>query len=187
MTAQDPHKVTPVTSAPADKASPEGTRPAPTVHAPEGPTMDGDKARAASREAHGFGGATANKAGSSIGELVAKITSQFSALVRDEIKYTGVQAKTKVNRFSKGGIFFAIAGVLALYMLGMLLTSAAMAFANIVPVWAGFLIVAGILLIIVIILALLGKSAIDKAKKAQVDPKSGLNKNVEALKKGFEK
>lgn len=187
MTAQDPHKVTPVTSVPADKASPEGTRPAPTVHAPEGPTMDGGKARDEARAAHGFGGATASKPGNSIGELVAKITSQFSALVRDEIKYTGVQAKTKASRFGKGAGFLAVAGVLALYMLGLLLTAASIAFGNIVPMWAGFLIVAGILLVIIAFLALMGKSAIDKAKKAEVDPKSGLNKNVEALKKGFEK
>lgn len=149
--------------------------------------MDGDKARTNSRVAHGFGGETASKPGSSIGELVAKITSQFSALVRDEIKYTTVQAKTKAQRFGKGGAFLAIAGVLALYMLGLLFTAASLAFAEIVPVWAGFLIVAGILLVIILILALLGKSAIDKANKAQVDPKSGMNKNVEAIKKGFEK
>lgn len=123
----------------------------------------------------------------SIGELVAKITSQFSALVRDEIKYTGIQAKTKGQRFGKAGAFFAIAGVLALYMLGLLFMAAVWGFGNLVPLWAAFLIVSGILLIIIITLGLLGKKAIDKAKQAELDPKKGFQKDVEAVKKGLQK
>ncbi|USR79588.1 phage holin family protein [Arcanobacterium pinnipediorum] len=123
----------------------------------------------------------------SIGELVAKITSQFSALVRDEIKYTTLQAQTKVKRLGVGGVLLAVAGIFALYMLGFIFTSIAMAFALIVPEWAGYLITAGILLVIILILALIGKRSLDKAKKTEIDPKSGLTKNVDAIKKGFEK
>ncbi|QJC21242.1 phage holin family protein [Arcanobacterium buesumense] len=126
-------------------------------------------------------------AGSSIGELVAKITSQFSALVRDEIKYTGLQAKTKVKQLGAGGVLFAIAGVLALYMLGFLFAGIAWAFAELVPVWAGYLITAGIILLVILILALLGKRSLTKASQAKIAPKDGLAKNVEAIKKGFDK
>ncbi|WP_308165734.1 phage holin family protein [Arcanobacterium phocae] len=125
--------------------------------------------------------------GGSIGELIAKITSQFSALVRDEIKYTGLQAKAKVTRLGIGGVLLAVAGILALYMLGFLFTGIAWAFAIILPIWAGYLITAGILLVIILILALVGKKSIDKASQATVNPKAGLVKNVEAIKKGFEK
>nr|WP_216452519.1 phage holin family protein [Arcanobacterium phocae] len=125
--------------------------------------------------------------GGSIGELIAKITSQFSSLVRDEIKYTGLQAKAKVTRLGIGGVLLAVAGILALYMLGFLFTGIAWAFAIILPIWAGYLITAGILLVIILILALVGKKSIDKASQATVNPKAGLVKNVEAIKKGFEK
>nr|WP_216400574.1 phage holin family protein [Arcanobacterium phocae] len=125
--------------------------------------------------------------GGSIGELIAKITSQFSALVRDEIKYTGLQAKAKVTRLGIGGVLLAVAGILALYTLGFLFTGIAWAFAIILPIWAGYLITAGILLVIILILALVGKKSIDKASQATVNPKAGLVKNVEAIKKGFEK
>nr|WP_253281635.1 phage holin family protein [Arcanobacterium phocae] len=125
--------------------------------------------------------------GGSIGELVAKITSQFSALVRDEIKYTGLQAKTKVTRLGIGGVLLAVAGILALYMIGFLFAGIAWAFATILPIWAGHLITAGILLVIILILALVGKKSIAKASQATVNPKAGLVKNVEAIKKGFEK
>ncbi|QRV02386.1 phage holin family protein [Arcanobacterium phocisimile] len=123
----------------------------------------------------------------SIGELVAKITSQFSALVRDEIKYTKLQAQTKIKRLGVGGVLLVVAGVLALYMLGFLFTSIALAFSLLVPEWAGYLITAGILLLIIIVLALIGMSSLKKAKDAEIDPKIGLTKNVDAIKKGFEK
>lgn len=130
---------------------------------------------------------TSPKPEGSIGELVAKITGQFSALVRDEIKYTSMQAKTKGQRFGKAGAFFAVAGVLALYMLGLLFMAAVWGFGNLVPLWAAFLIVSGILLVIIITLGLLGKKAIDKAKLADLDPKKGIQKDVDAVKKGLQK
>ncbi|ADH91969.1 phage holin family protein [Arcanobacterium haemolyticum] len=132
-------------------------------------------------------GMASKPSGGSIGELVAKITSQFSALVRDEIKYTGIQAKTKVKRLGVGGVLLAVAGVLSLYMLGLLFAGVAWAFAVIVPVWAGYLITAGILLVIIALLALFGKMSLDKAAAAKIDPKGGIEKNVEAIMKGFEK
>lgn len=154
-------------------AGASGDRPAPTDHAPEGPSSLAGQ------------GPVAPKSGQSVGELVAKVTAQFSALVRDEITYNKLQATSKVKKLGLGGALLAVAGVLALYMLGLLLMAAAFAFANIVPVWAGFLIVAGILLLIILILAGIGAGRLKASQKHQVNPALGLQKDVDAMKKGL--
>lgn len=123
----------------------------------------------------------------SIGELVAKITAQFSALVRDEIKFAGIQLKAKATKSGIGGAMFAVAGVLALYALGILLMAAAYGIAEALPIWLSFLIVGVVLLVICGILALVGAKKLKAAKKNVVDPKKGLERDVNALKKGFEK
>lgn len=131
---------------------------------------------------------SALKSGSpTIGELVAKITAQFSALIRDEIKFAVAQAKSKVAKLGTAGALFAVAGILALYMLSMLLMAAGFGLANVVSTWLAFLIVAGGLLVIILILALVAMSKIKSAQKDTIDPKAGINKDVEAIKKGFNK
>ncbi|MFP7696366.1 phage holin family protein [Trueperella sp. LYQ143] len=152
------------------------SRPAPTTHSVEGPqTLSG---RSPVKSGPGT---------QSIGELVAKVTAQFSALVRDEITYTKLQATQKVKNLGTGGVMFAIAGVLALYMFGILLLAGGYALSLVVPLWAAFLIVAGILLLVILILALIGKSKMDAAKKNVIDPAGGMKKNVAAVKKGIKK
>ncbi|MFY9262389.1 MAG: phage holin family protein [Actinomycetaceae bacterium] len=127
------------------------------------------------------------KSSGSIGDLVAKITSQFSALVRDEIRLAGMQAKAKAISLGIGGVMLAIAGVLSLYALGFLLASAAWGLSNFMPTWLAFLAVAGGLLAICALLGLVGAIALLKARKGNIDPKIGMEKNIDALKKGLEK
>ncbi|MCM3907820.1 MULTISPECIES: phage holin family protein [Trueperella] len=124
--------------------------------------------------------------GQSVGELVAKITAQFSALVRDEIRYTKLQATSKVKKLGIGGVLLAVAGVLALYMLGTLLLAAGYGLATVMPLWAAFLVVSGGLLLIILILALIAVSRFKAANKHTVDPKGGLEKDIEAVKKGIQ-
>lgn len=139
---------------------------------PQGPaTLSGKGPKAAS--------------GLSIGELVAKITAQFSALVRDEIRYTKLEATSKVKKFGIGGVLLAVAGVLALYMLGTLLLAAGYGLATVMPTWAAFLVVSGGLLLIILILALIGIQRFKAAQKHIVDPKGGLEKDIDAIKKGI--
>lgn len=123
--------------------------------------------------------------GQSIGELVAKITAQFSALVRDEITYTKLQATAKIKKIGTGGALLAVAGVLALYMLGTLLLAAGYGLATVMPTWAAFLVVSGILLLIILILALVGLLLFKASQKHTVDPKDGLKKDINAVKKGI--
>lgn len=123
----------------------------------------------------------------SVGELVAKITAQFSALIRDEITYTKKQATAKAKKLGIGGVLIGAGVFLALYMFGMLLFAAAYGLATVLPVWAAFLIVAGALLLIIVALILVGVSRIKASQAHAVNPKEGLEKNLAAVKKGVQK
>lgn len=123
----------------------------------------------------------------SVGQLVAKVTAQFSSLIRDEIKYATMQLKAKVVKSAVGAALFAVAGVLALYALGILLLAAGFAIALALPAWAAFLIVGGVLLLICIILALVGINRFKAAEEHEFDPKAGIEQDIDAVKKGLDK
>ena len=103
-----------------------------------------------------------------IGQLVSDATTDLSAIVRGEIELAKTEVTASVSRAGKGGGMLAVAGVLALYMLGLLLFAAAWGLeAAGLPLWAGLLIVSGVLLLIIAILALVG---INQLKKVQPKP-----------------
>lgn len=123
----------------------------------------------------------------SIGELVSTIMEQISSLVRGEIDYALANAKAKGSEIGAGGVLFAVAGVVALFGVTMLLFAAAAAIATVLPWWAAFLIVGAALLAIAGILALVGKSHLDKSKDYEIDPKAGVDRSIDAVKTGFRK
>ncbi|MDN5559916.1 MAG: phage holin family protein, partial [Ruaniaceae bacterium] len=79
-----------------------------------------------------------------------------------------------------------VAGVLALYMLGLLLFAAVWAFSLIMPLWAAFLVVSGILLVIIAGLVVIGGIELKKANDVAVNPVTGLKASTDAAKKGFQ-
>lgn len=122
-----------------------------------------------------------------IGELVAKITAQISAIVRNEIKFAVLQGKAKASKLGVGGALFAVAGLLGIYLLGMLLLAAVHAFALVVPMWAAYLIVSGILLLIMLILVLVGIKLFKASSQHNPNPTPGFKKDIAAVKKGIGK
>ncbi len=122
-----------------------------------------------------------------IGELIAQVSEQASSLVRDEIAYAQANLKAKITNIGVGGVLIAISAVLAVFAFTLLLFAAVAAFALILPWWASFLIVAGILLLITLILVAIGGAQFKASKKHVVDPKGGLEQDVAAFKKGLNK
>ncbi|MGC0141557.1 phage holin family protein [Pseudactinotalea sp. Z1732] len=118
----------------------------------------------------------------SVGALLAKVTENISALVRDEIELVQTQLAEKGKAMGLGIGLFVGAGVSGLFMLGWLLTAGMFGLATVMPYWAASLIVAGVLLVVVVILALLGKSALSKAPSPQTG--ENIKKDVEAVKQG---
>jgi hypothetical protein len=101
-----------------------------------------------------------------IGQLVADATHDLEGIVRGEIALAKAEVTTGAKVIGKGaGLLFG-AGFLALMAVVFLLHSAAWGIAVWLPVWAGYLIVAVVVLIVAGILGLLGKKALDRARPA---------------------
>ena len=110
----------------------------------------------------------------------------MQALVKGEIELAKVKATNMAKRSGLGIALLVVAGVLALYMLGFLFGAVAEALVLAVPMWAAKLIVAGILLVLVAILALVGKASLQKGISEKPDPQEGIKEGIAAVKKGLE-
>jgi hypothetical protein len=100
-----------------------------------------------------------------LGQLVADATHDVSSIVRSEIALAKAEVGADVKKAGVGAGMFATAGVLAFLALILLLIAAAFGLvAAGLPAWLSFLIVAGVLLVVGAILALVGRSSLSKVK-----------------------
>ena len=101
-----------------------------------------------------------------IGQLVADATHDLEGIVRGEIALAKAEVTDGAKVLGKGAGLLAGAAFLVLMGVVFLLHSAAWGLSTWLPVWAGYLIVAVVVLIIAAILALLGKKALETARPA---------------------
>ncbi len=138
-----------------------------------------------SRDSSGLQGKTASNR-PNLGTLISKLSDQIQALVKGEIELAKVKATNMLKRSGVGIALLVVAGVLVLYMLGFLFGAAGDALSLVVPIWAAKLIVAGILMVLAAILALIGKASLKKGLSDKPDPQAGIKEGIEAVKKGLE-
>ncbi|WP_067782054.1 phage holin family protein [Actinomyces vulturis] len=129
---------------------------------------------------------TSAKPSSTVGELVARISENVSALISGEIELAKAKAKQMGSKMGLGIGLLAGAGILALYGLGFLFST----FAKVLEIWlhpaASYGIVTAAIFIVVIILALVGKSQIDKGKQSTPTPQAGFKADVEVMKSSLQ-
>ena len=100
-----------------------------------------------------------------LGQLVADATHDISTIMRSEIALAKAEIGADVKKAGVGGAMLAAAGVFAFLALILLLIAAAYGLvAAGLPPWLSFLIVAGVLLVVGTVLALVGKSTLSKIK-----------------------
>ena len=99
----------------------------------------------------------------SIGDLVKFVSQDLSHLVRSEIQLAQVEVTEKAKGLGAGIGAFGAAGVLALFGLGLLLTTAVLALSLVLPPWLAALIVTVVVFVIAGIAAVLGKKKVDQA------------------------
>jgi hypothetical protein len=92
----------------------------------------------------------------SLVELLTDLPTQVQTLVRSEILLLKTEVLTKLKALGVGGGLIAGAAVVLLFMIGVLLTSAVLALAQVMPGWLAALIVAAFLLVVAIIIGLIG-------------------------------
>lgn len=101
-----------------------------------------------------------------IGQLVADATHDLEGIVRGEIALAKAEVTSGAKVIGKGAGLLGGAAFLALMAVVFLLHSAAWGIAVWLPVWAGYLIVGVVVLLVAGILAMMGKKALDKARPA---------------------
>jgi len=126
------------------------------------------------------------RAGSSaqptLGELIARISENISALVRGEIDLAKAKGQRMVKEMGLGAGLLAAAGVLALFIFGLVLGAMTSGLSNIMPLWAAFLVVALLLTLIAVPMALIGIKRLKAAKADTPTPQDGLKESVNAVK-----
>jgi len=128
----------------------------------------------------------ADPADASTGELVRKLSTQLTDLVRGELALARAELTAKGKKFGVGAGLAGVAGVLALYAGGVLIAAAVAAIALLLPVWAAALIVGVALLVVAGILALAGRSQIQHASPlAPEQAADGVKRDIDAVRGGL--
>ncbi len=99
----------------------------------------------------------------STGELMSRLSSELSQLVRDEMRLAQVEVTGKAKKAGLGAGMFGAAGLLALYGVGALIATAILALALAIDAWLAALIVGVVLLLAAGVAAILGKKRVQEA------------------------
>jgi len=98
------------------------------------------------------------RAGRSIGDLTKQLSRDASALVRGELELARMEVAAKAKRLAVGAALVVAAVVLGLVVLGALSAAAIMALMSTFAGWLSALIFAGVVLVVVAVLAKVGVS-----------------------------
>lgn len=118
----------------------------------------------------------------SVAELMTRLSEQISRLVRDELYLARAELKTTVKRGGLGAGLFSAAGLLALFGTAVLVATAIITLALLLPWWAAALIVAGVLFAGAGIAALAGKTQVKQASQAPQQTVDSVKRDVQELK-----
>lgn len=122
----------------------------------------------------------------SVGELFSRLSEQSSQLVRAEIELAKAELTQKLKASAIGIGLFAAAGLLAFFAFAVLITTAILGLAEAVPAWLAALIIAVALLIVVAVLALVGKKSLDKGMPPKPERATeNVKQDVTAIKEGL--
>jgi uncharacterized membrane protein YqjE len=99
----------------------------------------------------------------STGELVTRLSEQMSTLVRDELALARAEMTEKGKRAGTGAGLLGGGGVLALYGVAGLITTAILGLAEVWAPWLAALVVTVVLFAVAGVLALVGRSEVKRA------------------------
>jgi hypothetical protein len=120
-----------------------------------------------------------------IGQLVADATHDIEGIVRGEIALAKAEVTDGAKVLGKGAGLLAGGAFLALMGVVFLLHSAAWGISTWLPVWAGYLIVAVVVLIVATVLGLMGKKALETARPAPERAIDQAQRTIAVIKEPF--
>jgi uncharacterized membrane protein YqjE len=119
----------------------------------------------------------------STGELVSRLGEQVSTLIRSELRLAQAELQEKGKRAGIGVGLFGGAGLVALLGAGALVACAILALALVVDAWLAALIVGVVLLAVAGILALVGRSQVQRAgPPLPTEAVEGLKQDIQTVK-----
>jgi uncharacterized membrane protein len=114
------------------------------------------------------------------GELLKGLADDATTLLRQEVLLARQEMQEGLTATARASALLAAAAVLALYAFGFLLYTIGVAIGG--PEWLGFAIVTAVLLIVVLILALVGRRRLAASKVAPERAKAQLQATATDLK-----
>ena len=99
----------------------------------------------------------------SVGDLVQRLSQQTATLIRQELRLAQAEMKEKGKRAGIGAGLFGAGGALTLYAFGALVAGVIMVVGEVVAMWIAAFIVAGVLLLLAGVMALVGKKQVAQA------------------------
>ena len=105
---------------------------------------------------------TSNGRSPSVSAAAKGVAEHAKSLVRLELELAGLEVKRKLRSLALGIALLVGAAVLGLFGLGFALATVAAAFATFLPTWLALLVVAGGVLVLTALLAVVGLAALKK-------------------------
>ncbi|WP_338748719.1 phage holin family protein [Janibacter alittae] len=99
----------------------------------------------------------------STGELISRLSEQTSTLIRDEMRLAQAELSAKAKHAGVGVGMFGAGGLLAFFGGAVLVATAILALALVLPAWAAALIVGVVLLVAAALVSVLGKKQVEQA------------------------
>ena len=122
----------------------------------------------------------------SLGQLVSDLSEQASKLFRAEVELAKAELSAKAQLMGMGAGMLTAAGILALYFLAAAIATAIIALDLVWPLWLAALVVTAFLLLVTVILALIGRRAIQKASPpGAIRAKETVQDDIAAVKAGL--
>lgn len=121
----------------------------------------------------------------SVAELVSDLTDELKRLVRDELRLAVFEMQRKGKRMGLGAGLFGVAGILALFGAGTLITAVVLALALVMPSWLAAVVTGAGLLIAAGLAALIGRKEVERGSPpVPEEAMEGVRKDVDTVKQG---
>ncbi|GAA1242831.1 phage holin family protein [Janibacter melonis] len=147
--------------------------------------MDHDRHETIDRSARRLVGEPAPGEGErTVGQLVADVSHDVSAIVRNEIQLAKSEVTAGLKIGGKGAGLLGAAAFIGLLGLIFLFHTIAQVIAIWLPVWAGYLITTALLFVVAGVLGLVGYKTVTKAKPVPKKAIRNAQETVEAIKPG---
>ena len=129
-----------------------------------------------------FRGTTSESTGEkSAGQLVKEVTEDISTLVRKEIELGKQELGSAISAKIKGAAIFALVGVIGFFMLIFMLLAIRDGFAEFWAPWIADLATVGVLIVVAILGALIGKKLLSTPVSTELTKKN-IKEDVELMK-----